>query len=140
MSRAVLIITSITKFSCINTTRIQPGQEPLMVQQDGCLLSFKILCLNKKIEPNSLPCSHNANYRIKNRPVVFILPNFQNYRKLTNHFNPTFEWCWDQSELIQINPNQECSHMNYNSNQPGLMRINPGKKLCVNGMNANPSS
>ena len=79
---------------------------------------------------------------MKNGLVVFILPNFQNFRKLGNSlqfdFNPTFEWCWDQSELIQINPNRECSHANYNSNQPGLNPINPGYELCENVLLRDP--
>ena len=59
----------------------------------------------------------------KNKPVVFIVLNFQNYRKFAHSlqpdFNPTFEWCWDQSVLIRIKPNRECS--------PQItVRINPG--------------
>ena len=58
---------------------------------------------------------------MQNGLVVFILSNFSNDRRLTNSsqpdFNPTFEWCWAQSELIRINPNRECSHANNNSNQ-----------------------
>ena len=79
-----------------------------------------------RIEPNLLPCSHTDAKRVRKR--VGKINNyffFQNDQKLTNSLqpdlNPTFKWCWDQSELIRINPNRECSHANYNSNQFGLI-------------------